>query len=108
MTKFVEVSVYPWKRYYSGMEQKTLKLRLRGTNGNDAGKWLLDIGLASKSGVPHRGALPFEDADLHPEKYFVSPRFIEEESSAWRAFTLEAALQHQRILKRAGFETQLA
>jgi hypothetical protein len=83
-------------------------VRNASTGGEFAGKWVFTIGLIAKSGAPFRGALPFEDADLHPERYFVQPQFVEEEQSAWKSISLESAQQFQRILKREGIETELA
>ena len=89
------------------MTQAIQNFRLRATSGELAGKWLWTIGLAAKGGAQFRGALPFEDADLHPERYIVHPQFIEEEKSAWKSVALEAAQRLQRILKREGIETEL-
>jgi hypothetical protein len=90
-----------------GMTQAIQNFKLRATSGELAGKWLFTIGLAAKSGAQSRGALPFEDADLQPERYIVHPQFIKEEKSAWKSVTLEAAQRFQRILKREGIETEL-
>ena len=90
------------------MEQTPKYIRLRGISGENAGKWLWTIKLAGKNGIPFRGALPFEDAARHPEKYLVEPMFIEEEVSAWKALSLEEAMRYQGILKGAGIETHLA
>jgi hypothetical protein len=90
-----------------GMTQTIQNFRLRATSGELAGKWLWTIGLAAKSGAQFRGALPFEDADLHPERYIVHPQFIEEEKSAWKSVALEGAQRFQRILRREGIETEL-
>jgi predicted secreted protein len=90
-----------------GMTQAIQNFRLRVTSGDHTGEWLWTIGLAAKSGAQFRGALPFEDADLHPERYTVYPQFTEEEKSAWKSVSLESALRDQRILKREGIETEL-
>jgi hypothetical protein len=91
-----------------GMEQADKNLRLRGTSGEYARKWLLSINLASKKGIAHHSPLSFEDAERHPENYVFIPNFTDVEDSAGRFLTLEIALQHQRILKREGIETKLA
>jgi len=89
------------------MTQTIQNFRLRGISGDYAGKWLLTIGLAAKSGAQFRGALPFEDAERHPERYIVTPQFVDEEKSAWRSVTLEAALRFQKLVKLVGIETEL-
>lgn len=89
------------------MTQAVQNFRLRATSGELAGKWMWTIGLAAKSGAQFRGTLPFEDVDLHPERYIVHPQFIEEEKSAWQSVSLESAQRIQRILKREGIETEL-
>jgi hypothetical protein len=71
------------------MTQAIQNLRLRATSGELAGKWLWTIGLAAKSGAQFRGALPFEDADRHPENYVIHPQFIDEEKSAWKSSRLK-------------------
>ncbi len=90
-----------------GMEHAA-NLKLRVISGEFAGKWIWVPRLAAKNGVPFRSALPWDDAELHPEKYIVSPTFTDDEGSAWKSVTLETALQQQRILNQAGIETKLS
>jgi hypothetical protein len=89
------------------MEQHVANLKLRVISGEFAGQWVWILRLAAKTGVPFRDAVPWDDAELHPEKYVVSPTYTEDEGSAWKSITLESALQQQRILKQAGIETKL-
>jgi hypothetical protein len=81
-------------------------LRLRGINGELAVKWLENIALAAKKGVPVV-PLAWEDVERHPELYVVSPKFIDVEERAWTAPTLEIAQRYQLILRREGIETKI-
>jgi len=40
-------------------------------------------------------------------RYIVTPQFVDEEKSAWRSVTLEAALRFQKLVKLVGIETEL-
>jgi hypothetical protein len=91
-----------------GMTEASPNFRLRVVSGELAGRWLWTAGLTGHTEEQFRDALPWEDADRHPELYTVHPKFIEDESGAWKSLSLESAQRMQRALKRAGFETQLA
>ncbi len=89
-----------------GMEH-IANLKLHVISGEFAGKWIRVPRLANKNGTSYRAALPWEDAERHPENFIICPTFTDDEGSAWKSVTLESALQQKHILRYAGIETEL-
>jgi len=59
-----------------------------------------------------KGGVPFQvtnwpGVEQQFAQYTFHPKFIAEESGAFRAISMEAAERFQRILKRVGIETEI-
>jgi hypothetical protein len=89
------------------MEQPTKTFRLRGISGEYARKWLAAAGGLAKEKGTDAPPLAYDDAKDHPENYFVSRGFTDDEDSAWQVPTFEMAKSQQLILEREGIETQI-